>query len=140
MQTISPMFGRGSKQELLTCSSLLIDVFNIVVDFRDCKILEGHRVQQRQDYLFEIGQSEVEWPDGKHNSMPSKAVDAAPYFIIKPHIRWEDRASFLYFSGIVLGVAWSKFGKRLRWGGDWNRNHILTDQKFFDLVHFEEVE
>lgn len=29
---------------------------------------------------------------------------------------------------------------RIRWGGDWDRDHDVKDQTFNDLVHFEVVD
>jgi peptidoglycan L-alanyl-D-glutamate endopeptidase CwlK len=41
-----------------------------------------------------------------------------------------------YFAGFVKGVA-SQMGIPIRWGGDWNSDNNLKDNKFDDLPHFE---
>ena len=89
--------------------------------------------------MFQKRLSQVEWPDSKHNPMPSMAVDVAPY-----PIDWEDEGRFYMFAGWVMCVAMRLFEEgqithTLRWGGDWNRNWYTTDQSFFDGVHFELV-
>ena len=71
------------------------------------------------------------FPKGRHNALPSKAVDVAPY-----PIDWEDREGFILFAGYVLGVA-SQLGLNIRWGGDWDGDFDLSDNEFDDLVHFE---
>jgi len=66
--------------------------------------------------------------------MPSLAVDAAPY-----PIDWNDRDRWMRFSGFVLGVA-RAYGVTLRWGGDWDRDWDVADNRFNDWPHFEIVE
>ena len=51
-------------------------------------------------------------------------------------IDWEDRERFHLFAGYVLGVA-RGMGITLRWGGDWNMNFEVDDNKFDDFPHFE---
>lgn len=36
-----------------------------------------------------------------------------------------------------LGEFWTSLHPRNRWGGDWNRNGILSDERFLDGNHFE---
>ncbi len=38
-----------------------------------------------------------------------------------------------------MGIA-SQMGTPLRWGGDWDGDTELRDQKFVDLPHFEVLE
>jgi hypothetical protein len=54
----------------------------------------------------------------------------------------KDTARWYYFGGYVLGVSdqlnkQGSIGTRLRWGGDWNTNRKLDDNRFDDLAHFE---
>ena len=93
----------------------------------------GHRNQEDQEEMYEQGRSQLRYPKSKHNSLPSKAVDVAPY-----PIDWNDRERFTLFAGFVLGTA-ETMGVKLRWGGDWNRNWETADNSFDDLVHFELV-
>ena len=124
-------FGKKSKEKLATCDKRLQDVFNEVIKYVDCSILEGHRDERAQEKYFEEGKSKVRYPMGRHNSKPSRAVDVVPY-----PIDWNDRERFHLFAGYVLGVA-SRMGYTLRWGGDWNMNFEVDDNKFDDFPHFE---
>ena len=131
-----------SKAQLGTCHLPLVEVFNAVIEHRDCTIIEGRRSQERQNELFRAGQSQVEWPDSKHNvlqpSALSRAVDAAPYYPGEG-IPWQDRERWLAWGGFVLGIA-SGLGIKLRWGGDWDGDWKHNDQRFHDMPHFELVD
>ena len=126
-----PKFGKSSKFKLLSCDYRLQDVFKEVIKYVDCSVLEGHRKQERQDELFKNGKTKVKYPNGRHNADPSRAVDVVPY-----PIDWDDRERFHLFAGFVLGIARS-MGIKLRWGGDWNMNFEVDDNKFDDFPHFE---
>ena len=129
-----PSFGDKSKRELATCRKELQEVFNEVIKTVDCSVLEGHRSKDRQNTLYKEGKTKVTYPKGRHNSSPSNAVDVAPY-----PIDWGDRERFHLFAGFVLGIAKS-MGINLRWGGDWNSNWQVDDNKFDDFPHFEVVD
>lgn len=129
-----PKFSAASRARLETCDIRLQSLFNEVIRHFDCTVLEGHRGQDAQDNAYASGKSQVKWPDGKHNRMPSKAVDVAPY-----PIDWNDIRRFYYFAGFVLGVA-ARMQIPIRWGGDWDRDTLVNDQNFNDLVHFEVAE
>jgi len=129
-------YGPTSKRRLAECHIDIQVVFNRVILYRDCSVLVGHREQEAQQHAFDTGKSTLVWPESKHNKMPSDGVDVAPWFDVAPHIRWNDRDSFYHFGGFVLGVA-AELGIRLRWGGDWDGDQDLHDQKLMDLVHFE---
>ena len=124
-------FSPKSFSNLVTCDPRLQLVFKEVIKYRDCTILAGYRDQVTQNELFRQGRSQVEWPDGKHNQSPSEAIDVAPY-----PIDWNDIDRFHYFGGFVMGVAES-CGVGLRWGGDWDMDGQVNDNRFDDLVHFE---
>ena len=127
-------FGRRSREGLKTCDERLQKVFNEVIKYVDCSILEGHRDERKQDRYYEEGKTKVRYPMGRHNSKPSRAVDVVPY-----PIDWNDRERFHLFSGFVLGVAY-RMGISLRWGGDWNQNFEVDDNNFDDFPHFELVD
>jgi len=129
-----PNFSLASKTKLLTCHPELQRLFFEVIRHWDCQILEGHRGKEAQNEAFKKGNSKLQWPKGKHNKLPSLAVDVAPY-----PIDWKDTQRFIYFAGFVLGVA-SQLGIKLRYGGDWDRDTQMTDEKFRDLVHWEIIE
>lgn len=134
-----PRFGRSSEHHLRTTHPDLQRVLRAVVLEIDCKVLEGHRgeVRQNQYYRKVINgkrRSKVKWPNGQHNSYPSKAADVAPW-----PIDWNDTKRFYFFAGYVICKA-ASMGVTLRWGGDWDRDYDFGDQDFMDLVHFELVE
>ena len=125
-------FGKRSRRNLNTCDKKLQDLFNEVVKHFDCSVLVGFRDRDGQNTAYASGHSKVKWPNGKHNTKPSFAVDVAPY-----PIDWDDRERFIYFGGFVKGCAY-RMNIPLRWGGDWDSDTQLSDNKFFDdLVHFE---
>lgn len=128
-----------SKGRLKTCHKDLQLIFNTVIAHFDNSILCGHRDEAAQMEAYNSGKSKVKWPNGKHNRVPSMAVDAAPY-----PIDWEDRERLTLFAGYVLGVAEVLHDEgmvthRLRWGGDWDIDTEVADNGFDDLVHFELV-
>ena len=124
-------FGKSSRKRLETCDDNLKLLFNEVVKNFDCSIIVGYRGREDQNKAFREGHSKVKWPNGRHNKQPSSAVDVAPY-----PIDWDDRERFIYFAGFVKGVAY-RMNISIRWGGDWDGDTELSDNKFDDLVHFE---
>ena len=128
-----PKFGTRSRNSLHSCDDRLKKVFNEVIKTVDCSVLEGHRDKDRQNKLYKEGKTKVRHPNGRHNKLPSMACDVVPY-----PIDWNDRERFHLFAGFVLGIA-NQMGVELRWGGDWNRNWEVDDNKFDDFPHFELV-
>tara|TARA_R100000655_G_scaffold13590_3_gene30733 strand:+ start:7985 stop:8377 length:393 start_codon:yes stop_codon:yes gene_type:complete len=126
-----PRYSKKSKERLSSCDKRLQDVFNEVIKYVDCSILEGHRSKERQNKLYDEGRTKVKYPNGRHNSSPSKAVDVTPY-----PVNWEDRERQTLFAGFVLGIA-RGMGIRLRWGGDWDMDFQVMDNRFDDFPHFE---
>ena len=126
-----PRFGRRSKERLATCDNRLQDVFNEVIKHVDCSVLEGQRDEERQNKLFDEGKTKVRFPNGRHNASPSRAVDVTPY-----PVDWDDRERQTLFAGFVLGIARS-MGIKLRWGGDWDMDFEVQDNRFDDFPHFE---
>jgi len=124
-------FGKVSLERLATCHPDLQKVFNKVIENVDCTIICGHRGEEEQNDAYRTGKSKEKWPNSKHNSSPSMAVDAAPF-----PIDWNDRSRFYYFAGYVLATAHS-LGVKLRLGADWDGDFDLKDQNFYDLPHFE---
>lgn len=121
-----------SAERLATCHPHLIEVFAEVVKTHDCTILYGHRGEEEQNEAVRTGHSKKKFPDSRHNSSPSQAVDAIPY----PFKGWEDRGAMAEFAKFVIETA-SKRGIELRWGGDWNGNGDWRDERFCDMPHFE---
>jgi hypothetical protein len=126
-----PRYSKRSKERLASCDERLQEVFNEVIKHVDCSVLEGHRSKERQNKLYDEGRTKVKYPNGRHNISPSKAVDVTPY-----PVDWEDRERQTLFAGFVIGIA-RGMGYRLRWGGDWDMDFKVMDNRFDDFPHFE---
>ncbi len=129
-----PHFSSRSRDNLRTCDYRLVELFNEVIRSFDCTIICGYRGQEAQDEAFFTGFSTKRWPEGKHNTNPSLAIDVAPY-----PVDWGDWDRFIYFSGYVKGIA-AMQGLSIRWGGDWDGDFALKDNLFNDYAHFEIIE
>lgn len=125
-----PKFSQQSLSKLSSCHPDLQRLFNEVINHFDCTIIEGYRSEQDQFKAFKDGKSKIS-SGGKHNSLPSLAVDVAPF-----PIDWQDKERFYYFAGFVNATA-KALGINIRWGGDWNGDNNFKNQTFFDLPHFE---
>lgn len=129
-------FGKKSLAKLQTCHHDLQLIANTAIKFRDFSVIEGHRTKEKQDQYFLEGKSKLKWPDSKHNLNPSQAFDIIPYPFSQED--WENRELFITFAHYIIGVSHG-LGIDLRWGGDWDRDWDLTDNRFNDWPHFELV-
>lgn len=117
-------FGYGSLKQLNTLHPDLIKVMNEAIKTYDFTIVCGHRNQADQEKAFKGGQSKLHWPDSRHNSLPSEAVDCAPY-----PVDWTDHQEFSVMAGHILSAA-VRLGIELEWGGHWTN---LVDRPHFQL-------
>lgn len=124
----------SSKVKLTTCHPLIQQLICEVAVHYDCTVLEGHRSEAEQNEAYETGHSKLQWPNGKHNSFPSKAVDVAP-----TPLDWQDVKRFAHFAGYVQATA-DRLGIKIRWGGNFDGDLNFKNDKFVDLVHFEILE
>jgi len=134
-------FSQRSLERLETCEYDLQRLFKRVIEIIDCSILCGRREEEEQNQLFEDGHSRVKWPDSSHNAVApelSQAIDAAPYYKERPHIRWDKKSlwRWYFFAGIVRGIA-EEMNIPIRQGCDWDRDTYVRDQRFNDLPHTE---
>lgn len=140
-----PRFGSTSTKNLKTADQKLQNLFKEVVKTYDCKVICGHRTKAKQNKAFNSGKSKVQWPNSKHNSYPSLAVDVAPY-----PVKWpapgqslkeftKNTGRFYQFVGYVRRTA-EQMGIKIRCGADWDGDFEIKDQNFDDLPHFELVE
>ena len=136
-------FGKVSKERLDTTHRDLQLVCNEVIKHIDFSILEGTRTLEQQQQYFKEGKSKLDGiaQKSKHQSLPSLAVDVAPYPI---DFKNEDKAKarFYLLAGYFFMASEKLFeeGKinhKLRWGGDWDSDKEFKDQSFDDLPHFE---
>jgi len=127
-------FNERSQTNLYTCHPDLIRLFTRVVEQFDCTVICGHRAEDAQQLAYLAKNSKLQWPDSKHNKLPSLAADVIAY-----PIQWGNYKLNYTFGGYVKGVA-SALDIKIRWGGDWDSDWDLEDQSFNDLVHFEVLE
>lgn len=131
-----PKFGKKSRYNLATCHPDLQRLFNEVIKHFDCSIICGHRTEDEQNelYLQVPPVTTVQYPNSNHNSLPSKAVDAAPY-VAGRGIVW-DKEQLYFFAAFVWATA-IQMGIKIRLGADWDGDGDIADQTFFDRPHFE---
>ena len=132
-----PKFGKTSSKRLESCDPMLQLVLRKAINIIDFSILEGHRSTEKQQEYFKSGLSKLDGvtQKSKHQAMPSKAVDIAPYpidFTDKEKVR----ARFYHLQGVIKAVAYD-LGVSLRFGLDWDSDGEFTDQSFDDLPHVE---
>ena len=135
-----PYYSRLSQERLDTCCTPVRLLFSEVIKIFDCTILCGFRGEEEQNLAFSRGDSRCEWDESSHNQIPSLAIDVAPYYVELPHVRWTKQSlrRWYYFGGIVVALA-GVMSIPIRWGGDWDRDTYVLDQKFMDLPHYELV-
>ena len=122
-----PSFSHSSWEKLASTHLALQRLFIEIVKTFDCTILEGIRTPERQQRLFDEGKSKT--LNSKH--LTGQAIDVAPY-----PIDFQDTERFYLFAGYVLGLAHSmEIG--LIWGGDWDMDRNVQEERFRDLVHFQ---
>ena len=126
-------FGEASQERLNTCHPKIQEILEEAIQIVDFSVLCGVRREEEQNNLFHSGMSKVQYPNSKHNSIPSLAVDIAPY-----PIDWNDTKRFTHLIGIIRGIAHMK-GIEIRCGIDWDRDGDITDHSFMDYPHFELV-
>ena len=130
-------FGRASEAKLKMAHPDIQLVMRKAIKVIDFTIVQTVRTSAEHARYLILGKTTVAYEDSKHSLKPPEGIDIAPWFIVKPHVRWEDSGTFIYTAGIIMGVGY-ELGIPLRWGGNWDRDEeILTDQNFDDVGHFE---
>lgn len=154
-------FGQRSMKQYLTLHNdlqLILDwgIKYCAVDFT---LIEGHRPPEKQMEYYKKGRefNDGRWKvvnqkavitnvdgyhvKGKHNYNPSLAVDFAAYVPDKPQLTWDSIhltyigatlvliADYLYTEGII--------SHKLRWGGNWDKDGDLADNRLYDRPHVE---
>lgn len=129
-----PNFGTMSMDKLTTCDVRLQKALLTAIKFVDFTVTCGHRTETDQNAAFASGASKLKWPNSKHNTFPSLAVDIAP--CVGGKIDWKDADRFKNVGFFILGILAAQ-GTEARLGGDWDRDFSTTDEKFVDLPHIE---
>lgn len=106
-------------------------------------VLEGHRGEAAQNKAFAEKKSKLQWPNGKHNKLPSMAVDLAPlYYEAGAKIDWSDVIAFGRIMGVIQALAFQR-GVKLRFGLDWDGDFRSVNrdpnESFLDAPHVEVV-
>lgn len=129
-------FGRKSLHIRKSLDPRLQVIVDELLTWADISLISGYRDRQEQNALYESlpQRSKVRYPNSKHNTRPSLAVDLAPYPY--PDKDNDLRAALGYIAGLAMAIA-DRHGWQLRWGGDWNRNGSVVDNGFDDLFHLE---
>lgn len=117
-----PTFGKRSLKNLKTCDERLQKICFEAIKEIDFAVLCGHRGKEEQNKAFREGKSQLVYPQSKHNTLPSVAVDLAPY-----PIDWNNIERFRVLKNIIFRKA-DELGVSLIWGGDWS---------FGDFPHYE---
>lgn len=119
-----------SCERLETCAKDLQRLVLAVHERHPVQVWCGYRDQKGQDLAYKTGHTKVEWPNSKHNVMPSIAVDLMPVKQPKSSQEWH------FFAGLVEGIAFAMHIP-LRWGGNWAADDCATPNSFNDFCHFE---
>ena len=147
-------FGKTSTARLETCSANLQLVCQEAIKrtpffadrtrqvvVPDLIVICGHRNREEQQKAYDHGMSKVQWPDSKHNTDPSIAVDIGPYIKDLPgHIPWSNKMIWKSLHSLMMEVS-DDLDIPLRSGIDWNNNGVFVDtdpaENFWDAPHYE---
>lgn len=133
-----------SLSRLSLCDGDLVVTLSYVDRIYPFEVICGHRSREEQNVAFLNGKSKVEYPNSKHNFLPSLAVDIAPKVNGKlilandsTSLNYQKELRQIYhFCGFVLAVFFNK-GIKVKWGGDWDSDLDIIEKNFNDLYHFE---
>ena len=120
-----PKFGKRSLERLATCHPDLQIIAHELIKRMDVTVLCGYRGEEEQNEAFRRGASQLQYPESKHNQVPSRAIDLAPY-----PISWSDIPRFEKMLVFIKDIALEKDIK-LRFGADFS---------FKDYPHIELVD
>lgn len=118
-------FSKRSQENLEGCHSNLIELFEAALKTSpiDFSVICGHRDEGLQIIAFARKTSRLEYPNSKHNSNPSLAVDVQPYPYTQENINDIEHTKFRLLNEHIkkvadeLGIPVLNGG--LDWGWDW---------------------
>lgn len=128
---MSYKFGIRSKKNLSTADTQLVKVCYEVIKHIDFTVIEGHRTLERQKELFDKGMSQIDGisKKGKHNYLPSKAIDIIPYEKGHNPFDGSEKSELMFYRLHREFVrASKKLNVKINWGGFWS---------FKDYPHIE---
>ena len=97
-----PKFSTRSKNKLAQAHPDIQRLMEEVIKHVDIIVIETHRGKVVQNEYFATGRSKLKWPNSKHNSDPSDAIDIAPWDSVAKGIDWDNRDAF-HYPWIVTG-------------------------------------
>lgn len=114
-----PKFSKTSEERLKTCHPDIVAVCRELIKQYDFSILCGRRNKEEQELAFMNGNSKLQYPNSKHNAIPSVAIDIVPY-----PINWDDLSRFqeMWIRFDTLAKYFKECGKitsDFEWGGNW---------------------
>lgn len=113
-------------ENLVNVDKVLVQLIRAYANDHDVLVICGHRGKDAQNEAYRTGHSKLEWPDSKHNSLPSRAVDICP--CKDGHtIDWKDISGFAKQADELSALA-KKLGIKVRLGAYF---------KFRDYPHVE---
>ena len=129
---MSYSFSKRSLNNLKDVDVKLITICNVLIKHIDFTVIEGHRSLERQKELYDKGFSKIDGisKKGKHNYLPSKAIDIIPY-----------KKGYNPFDGTkeseqMFNDLYKEFDKvakelniKYEWGGNW--------MSFKDMPHYQ---
>lgn len=133
--------GEVSRRRLETCHPALQQLINAVAEKVNLTVLCGHRTEEEQNEAVREKKSKTPWPQSKHNTFPSQAVDVWPYFP-GAGIVWEDLPAGARLMGYIQATA-DQLGIKIRLGMDWDMDWRSAGkdpgENFYDGPHVELV-
>jgi len=139
-----PSFGERSRRRLENAHPHLQTLCREAIRFLDFTVLETHRSPERQEELVSLGRSKTK--KSLHLSLPSKAIDLAPWPLNEKD--WREPARFIGLALYIQATCdqMQRDGRlpatfKLVWGGDWDSDGLYgpahKDQTFDDLPHLQ---
>jgi len=131
---VTNRFGRSSRKHLSTVDGRGQQLAHKVLKIKDHSIIQGHRNKPKQNQAFREGFSQLQWPKGKHNQLPSLAWDVQAY--PAPDNDADLREEQIYLLGLYKGVGYGD-GIIIRTGADFDSDGQVSDSTWYDLFHVE---
>lgn len=126
-----PELSQKSLNKLSQCHPDLQRVMLEVIKVIDFTVIEGYRTKEDQDVRFYQGTSRVKWPNSKHNTFPSQAIDIWPWPVPRDAKGELDSNSpkWNQLAAVVLEKA-AELGVEIEWGGNWT---TIVDKPHYSL-------
>lgn len=114
-----------SRDKLNTCDEQLVKLVREMAKEMDLVVLCGFRGEKEQTEAFNKGNSKLQFPNSKHNKLPSLAVDIAP-----SPIDWNNLGMFLKMVQLAKVKA-KELNINIRCGADFTS---LKDYPHVELI------